>query len=192
MFLGLALALTLSADDVSAALIKDATSVKLDKFLEQYIGECQKGDAEDKIACKDIAEKFRKEANKKTYVVEVPSTIARTLRPVESKDPNFYSYLFTPFFDGGGYGLTFGKPLGQEKNGNPKIKPAVFNIPSSDEGQAILDGFKVDRVTIQLVFKPQDIWKLKQGKEIVYGVAVQPVLLRMEEGRSGASATTVF
>lgn len=192
MLLSLALALSFAADDVAAALIKDATSIRLDKFLEQYVGECQKGDVEDKINCKDIAEKFRKEANNKTFVVEVPSTIAKSLRPLESKDPNFFAYHFTPFFDGGGYGLTFGKPLGTEKNGNFKIKPAVFNIPSGDEGQAILDGFKVDRVTVQLVFKPIEIWKLKQGKEMMYGVSVKPVLLRMEEARSGASATTVF
>ncbi len=192
MLLSFAMALSIAGGDVADALIKEATPVRLDKFLEQYIGECMKGDIEDKIACKDIAAKFRKEAASKTYVSEVPSSIARTLRPVPSKNPAFYSYHFTPFFDGGGYGLTFGKPAGQDKDGSPKVKPEVFNLPTNDEGQAILEGFKVDRVTIQLVFKPVEIWKLKQGKEFIYGVAVKPVLLRMEEPRSGAAATTVF
>ncbi|MCC6807975.1 MAG: hypothetical protein IT381_11170 [Deltaproteobacteria bacterium] len=189
----LLLALLLVGDSVGEAMIKEATAVRLDKFLEQYIGECTKGDEEDKKACKENAEKYRKDAAGKQFVVELASSIARSMRPIETKDPAILSYHFTPFFDGNGYGLTFGKPTSQDKAGNPKVKPATMNLPSGDDAQTILDGLKVDRVTIQLVFTPGEVWKMKiKGGEAIYGVGVKPVLLHLQETRSGATADTVF
>lgn len=186
-------ALLVSGDDIASTFIKDATAIKLDKYLEQFIGECAKGDDEDKKACKDNAEQFRKSAADKNFVVELPSAFARSLRPIESKDASVYLYHFTPFFDGNGYALTFGKPIGQAGDGSPKIKPSTLQIPANEDGQTVLDGFKVDRVSVQLVFKGGEVWKLKTKKgEVIYGVGVKPVMLHLQEARSGASATTVF
>ncbi len=193
MTLLMSLSLLLVGDSVGEAMIKEATAVRLDKFLEQYIGECNKGDEEDKKACKEVADKYRKDAKDKQFVVELPSSIAKSMRPIENKDPQIVAYHFTPFFDGNGYGLTFGKPAGQDKSGNPKVKPGLLNLPAGDDAQTILDGLRVDRVTIQLVFTPGEIWKYKlKSGEMIYGVGVKPVLLHLQETRSGATADTVF
>lgn len=188
----LSFVLLLTGDSVGEAMIKEATSVRLDKFLEQYIGECNKGDAEDKKNCKDNAEKFRKEAAGKQYVVELASSIAKSMRPIPTKDPSILSYHFTPFFDGNGYALTFGKPSAG-KGGAPEVRPATMNLPAGDDAQTILDGLRVDRVTIQLVFTPGEVWKMKtKAGDQIFGLGVKPVLLHLQETRSGATADTVF
>ena len=68
----------------------------------------------------------------------------------------------------------------------------VANVANGD-AQTILDGLRVDRVTIQLVFTPGEVWKMKpKSGDQIFGLTVKPILLHLQETRSGATADTVF
>lgn len=179
------------------ALIKAAEPIRsLENFLEAFVGECHKGEPEQKKDCQAKAADFRKAAKDKTFLTDLPGSLAKSLRPVRSKDDKNLIYDFTPFFDAGGYGMTFGKPIGQDRDGDPRIRSSQLKVPATGSGEsAVLDGFKYDRTNVQLVFKPVEVWKLpKKGERggFWYGISVKPVLLRLQESRSGETADTVY
>ena len=156
-------------------LLKNATPIKsLDDWLESYMGDCTKGDPGQIKDCQDTAKKFRSEAQGKTFVVDLPTRFAQKLTPVESKQTDVLLYEFTPFFDAGGFGLSFEKPKAQ--GGAPVVRREKLKIPAPknpDDDSPILEAIKVDRLSAQLVFKPAEQWKVaKKGGGFWYGLQV--------------------
>ncbi len=186
------LMLTAAAGD---DLIKNATPIKsLDDWLELYMGECTKGERDQIKECQDAAKKFREEAKGKSFVVDLPTRFAQHLNPIESKSQDTLIYEFTPFFDAGGFGMSFEKPKAQ--GGAPVVRREKLKIPApkNDEDSNILGAIKVDRLVAQLVFKPADQWKIAKakGQGFWYGLQVKPVLLRLQDSRSGDIADTAY
>lgn len=180
-----------SGDD----LMKKATPLKsLDDFLDSYIGECNKGDPEQMKECQESSKKFRAAAKGKTFLVDVPSKVVSRLTPVQSKSTDVLIYEFTPFFDGGGFGMSFEKPKAQ--GGAPVVRRQNLKIPAPknpDDESAILEAIKVDRVGVQLVFTPGEMWKIpKKGGGAWIGLQVKPILLRLTDQRSSEMADTIF
>lgn len=191
----LALALFFAAADPEA-LIKQAEPIRsLDSFLDSFIGECAKGDAEQKKECLATSAKFRADTKGKTYSVDLPTRAFRKITPVQSKDPSTLLYEYTPIFDGGGYGLTFTKPTKTAKDGTILMKHERFSIPypsTPGEEPAVLAAMKVDRLTVTLVFRTDDVWKVKRPGGFTYGMSVKPQLLRLQDSRGGETADTLF
>jgi hypothetical protein len=176
-------------------IVKKATPLKsLDDFLDSYMGECTKGEPDQIKECQEAAKKFRAECKDKTFLVDVPSKVVSRLTPAQSKSNDVMVYEFTPFFDGGGFGMSFEKPKNQ--GGAPVVRREKLKIPAPknpDDESPILEAIKVDRVGVQLVFKPTEMWKLtKKGSGFWYGLQVKPLLLRLTDQRGGDIADTIF
>jgi len=185
------LAAAASGDEI----VKKATPLKsLDDFLDSYMGECAKGDPDQIAECKEASKKFRAEAKGKTFLVDVPSKVVARLTPVQSKQTDVLVYEFTPFFDGGGFGMSFEKP--KLSGDSPVVRRQNLKIPAPknpDDESPILEAVKVDRVGVQLVFTPMEMWKLPKKKGGAwYGLQVKPILLRLTDQRSEEKADTVF
>lgn len=191
----LALSLLLCGADPEAILKSAEPLRSLDSFLDSYIGECNKGDAEQKQTCQANASAFRAAHKGKLLSVELPNRAFQKLTPVPSKDPGYLLYEFTPLFDGGGYGLTFQKPTKTERDGSVNVRRERLRIPqptTPGEEPAALAAMRVDRLVATLVFTVDEVWKTKRPQGFTLGLVCRPKLLRLQDSRGGEVADTVF
>lgn len=171
------------AQDLASFFERAERLEQLDPFLERVIGRCL--DPYAKAACESAATSARKNAAEKVFVVKV-SDATPLIRP--EIDGDRYVLLLTPFLDGGGFALTNGAPLAQDKNGNPVVKllPIRGRLPPGALGLEFLSPFRTGAVELEVVFRPTNAWKLpKKGGGFVQGLGSKFLAVRLFDARTG-------
>lgn len=152
-------------------------------FLDKYVGKCAPYEA----ACLQNLKDTRQQWTGKTIYVTLGDRAA-SLMKVDTSGSQF-RVLFTPFVDGGGYGLTHGAPKKQDSSGNPLIDFIQINgaMPEGMGEMELKSAFRAGQVGVELVFKPEGTWKLKRkGEEgFLEGVKARFLGIRLVANRTG-------
>ncbi len=172
-------ALSAADDRFAAAAAKAERLDDLRTFLGHYVGSCT--DPIERRACEANVAAFRKGAAAKTYVVRIPEA-ARLIR-TQPKGERVV-LLLTPFFDGGGYGLTRGQP---RPNSSVDLVPMEVPLPPGTLEMDFLSPFRAGAIEVELVFRPERAWKLKRkGEPDFEGLAARFLSLRVLNARDGS------
>ncbi len=154
-------------------------------FLERYIGECKEGP--EKRTCEENVLAGRRTFSGKLFHVRIGQVM--DLLRLDLRGDRFRIFL-TPFVDGGrGYALTHGAPTGQDAAGRPRIPFLVLEgtVPPDKTDLDFQGPFRTGNVEMELVFRPEGIWKMKRREAGHYqGVKARFLAVRLFDPRTGA------
>lgn len=156
----------------------------LEPFLARYLGRCD--DVYTRRACELNVAAARRAVAGKTFAVRVPD--AATLVKAALANGRFV-LLVTPFIDGGGWALTHGAPTGQDREGHPRVGliPIKGTLPPGTMDMEFESPFRTGAVELEIVFRPEKVWKLRRKGEKgdFEGVAARFLGLRVVDARTG-------
>lgn len=171
------------------AKLRDAAQPveSLAAFLSRFVGTCT--DIEERQTCLANAKKARNELLGKSFYVILDRDAVKMFKGGAFNPANReYTIEMTPFFDGGGLGLTNGEPKGQDANGLPRIQiePIKMTLPTDVLPMDMERLFRTQNVKVHLVFKPQGTWSLtaKDGTKLD-GVKARFQAVRLTYARNG-------
>lgn len=183
-------ALGASFDDLAA---KAQRIDSLETFLGRYVGRCT--DIYERATCQKNVAAARREVAGKTFAVRIPDAAA-LVRP-STLDGDRFTLLFTPFVDGGGWGLSHGTPTRQDPAGRPLVGllPIRGTLPPGTLEMEFQSPFRTGAIEVEIVFTPEKAWKLRRKGERgeMEGVAARFLAVRVLDARSGKEiASRVF
>jgi hypothetical protein len=161
----------------------------LEPFLARYVGRCT--DVYERRVCEANVIQARHAAEGKTFSVRIPDA-ASLVRP--QLNGGGFLLLVTPFVDGGGLALTHGAPTKQDVAGNPLIGliPIRGDLPPGMMDMEFQSPFRTGAIELEIVFRPERIWKLKRPGESgrLEGVAARFLAIRVIDARTGSEIAT--
>jgi len=165
----------------------------LGRFLERYVGSC--GDPTTRADCERNVRQARKALQGRTFLVTVGEQTLTLVRPEWLG--NRVRYLITPFVDGGGLALSHGEPGRQDAAGRPLIGYLGIErgVPPGGDELSLQQAFRTGRVDMEIVFRPEGVWKLRRKREPGFyeGVRARFLAIRLLDGRTGEEiASKVF
>jgi hypothetical protein len=156
----------------------------LEPFLAGYVGKCT--DPYTRAECEQNLAARRRAVTGKTFAVRVAD--AAQLVRAELKGEGFL-ILLTPFVDGGGLALSHGVPARQDKAGNPLVNliPIRGELAPGQLDMEFQSPFRVGAIELEIVFRPEKVWKLpRRGEPGQYeGVAARFLGVRVLDARTG-------
>lgn len=168
-------------DDVATAAERLES---LEPFLARYVGRCT--DPIERRTCEANVAAARRSLAGKTFAVRV-SDAASLVRP--TLEGERFLLLVTPFVDGGGYALTHGAPARQDAAGHPLIGliPIRGKLPPGTMDLEFQGPFRTGAIELEIVFRPERIWKLPRRGEpgSLEGVAARFLAIRVLDARTG-------
>jgi hypothetical protein len=157
----------------------------LEAFLARYVGHCT--DVYERQRCTANVAQIRKQAAGHVFTVRIPDA-AGLVRP-ERRSAG-YLILLTPFVDGGGLALTNGEPRRQDAQGRPVIDLLAIpgSVPPGMMDMEFESPFRTGAIEIEIVFRPEKVWKLaRHGEGGSYeGVAARFLAVRVLDSRTGS------
>ncbi len=170
------------------ARLRDAAQPveSLSAFLSRFVGTCT--DIEERQTCLANAKKARNELLGKSFYVILDRESVKMFRGGAFNPANReYTIEMTPFFDGGGIGLTNGEPKGQDAEGRPRIQiePIRTTLRPDQLPMDMERLFRTQNVKVHLVFKPLGTWTLSKGGTKLEGVKARFQAVRLTYARNG-------
>lgn len=161
----------------------------LGRFLESYLGDCLSDDPEfDRAGCERGARDVQKEHNGKLLRFETDDVSSQIEFGGFDEKRGAYLLRFTPFFSERGLALSSGKPASLNKDGLPIVKnlPLWVKLPPGEPEFGFRRQLERGNVRLEVLFRPNKPWlmKAKKGDEVVRGVSVELVGVRLYSGRS--------
>ena len=154
-------------------------------FLDRYVGDCKEGP--ERRTCEENVLAARRAFSGKAFHARM-GQVMELLR-VELRG-NRFRIFFTPFVDGGrGYALTRGAPTGQDAAGRPRIPFLLLEgtLPADRTDLEFQGPFRTGNVELEVVFRPEGIWKMKRRDAGHYqGVKARFLAVRLVDPRTGA------
>ncbi|HTP28720.1 MAG TPA: DUF6066 family protein [Anaeromyxobacteraceae bacterium] len=158
----------------------------LSSFLERYLGSCK--DEQTRSECERELRSLRRNLDREIYLTSIAEQTLEIVRP--ERVHGGYRFVVTPFIDGGGIALTHGAPRRQDAAGRPLIDFVVLDgkLPPGMDEMALESALRTGRLELEIVFRPEGIWRLKRkGQPGFYeGVKSRFLGLRLLDSRSGA------
>lgn len=158
----------------------------LGPFLDKYIGNCE--DPFTKAECMKNAAQARREMEGKLFYIMLDDQAASMIRPA-AFDPKEAEYRLdlTPYFEADGRALTDGAPKSQDEQGRPRMP--ILPIRAKLVAATPMDLerlFRTGNVKMQLIFKPQGVWKMqrKDKKGTIEGVKSRFAGIRLTDART--------
>jgi hypothetical protein len=173
-----------AADERFEALRRQAEPLEsLPGFVSRYVGECR--DPAAREACEAGVRAARRAAHGRLFATVV-SEQARRLVRVERRGAG-HRFLFTPFLDAEGYGLTHGEPR-LDGSGRPAVGLIAVDAAPGVEEAAIDAALRTGRIELEILFRPEGAWKLRRRGEpgFLEGVRARFAAVRLVDGRTGA------
>ncbi|HEY3447915.1 MAG TPA: DUF6066 family protein [Myxococcales bacterium] len=171
------------------AKLRDAAQPveSLSAFLSRFVGTCT--DIEERQTCLANAKKARNELIGKSFYVILDRDSVRMFKGGSFNPANReYTIEMTPFFDGGGIGLTNGEPKGQDGEGRPRIQiePIRMTLAPDQMPMDMERLFRTQNMKVHLVFKPLGTWSLPgKGGVKLEGVKAKFQAVRLTYSRNG-------
>lgn len=174
----------LAATDFSTLATSSERIETLEPFLARYVGRCT--DVYERRTCEANVAASRRAVSGKTFTVRIPDA-ASLVRP--RLDGGRFTLLVTPFVDGGGFALSNGAPLRQDREGNPLVGliPITGRLPPGTMDLEFQGPFRTGAIELEIVFRPERTWKLpRHGGGSYEGVAARFLAIRVVDARTGS------
>ena len=162
----------------------------LAQFLTDFIGDCGSDPLNGK-QCQAKVEANRKASLGQVFILNLDdSQISKVKLKTFNPRTHEFEFQLTPVFDATGYALTEGQPAETDGEGHlviPNINMKSV-LPDSTTPMDIEAVFKTGQIRIQLIFKPEGVWKVARKDKagsFYEGVKSRILAVRVSHTRTG-------
>lgn len=189
-----ALASAAGADDFDRAWAEAEEVSRLEAFLDETVGDCEKVPNKDgaRRACEREAQSVRRERSGKVFAVRFDDLASRLSDFGFDRKKKQYRVLLTPVFGAGGLGLTLGAPLRLDGAGHPIVRrlPVWLTKPSDVPEPFFRRDVERGLLRMELLFEVERAWRMQRAGHVVRGLSVRLRGLRLRT-RSDVIAETL-